>query len=147
MAVVDVFLAICALKTFGAMTLILIAFYCRALSAVQTRIGIAVLHLQLAISSAISSRTFALKSLTRIAASGTVKTRLAGTCYRLRLAMLSNPTVTTQACVTLIESAGIIRACAIIQTWILAAVFDFNFTVGSDEAGWTFACVGALAGV
>lgn len=72
---------------------------------------------------------------------------LARTCYRLRLAMPANPTVTTLACVAIAEAAGIVRTCAVVEARIDGAVFDFNLTIGAEKAGWTFACVRALASV
>lgn len=61
--------------------------------------------------------------------------------------MPAYPSVTTLACVAVVKAAGIINTCSIIQAWIHGAVFNFNFTVSAEEAGWTFACVRALAGV
>lgn len=147
MTIVNVFLAICALETFRAMTLILIAFNRRTLSAVHARIWVAILHLHLAISSAIACSTLALKSLTRVAASASMLARLARTCYRLRLAMLANPSVTTLACVALAKATGIVGACAVVEARIDDAVFDFNLAVGAEKAGWTLACVRTLSGV
>lgn len=147
MTVINVILTINSLEALSAMTLILIASYRRAFAVVQAWVWVAVLHLQFAVSASIARRTVALKALTRITTVSTVKTWLARTCYRLSLAMLSNPTVTTLACVAIIKAAGIISTCAIIQTWIYAAVFNFNFTVGAEESGWTLACVGSLASV
>lgn len=146
MTIVDILFAFRSLETFRAMAFVLIAFECRALSAVHARVRVAVLHLQLTLSPAKAHRALAFVSLTRVAASGPVQTWPTRTCLNLRFAVLSNPTVTTLACVA-VEVAGIINTCSIIQAWIYGAVFHFNFTVGAEIAGRTFACVRALAGV
>lgn len=147
MTIVDVLFTFRSLETFRAMAFVLIAFECRALPAVHARIRIAVLHLKLTLSPAKAHRALAFVSLTRVAASGPVQTWPTRTCLNLRFAVLSNPTVTTLACVAVVKDAGIINTCSIIQAWIHGAVFHFNFTVGAEIAGRTFACVGALAGV
>jgi hypothetical protein len=45
--------------------------------------------------------------------------------------MLSNPTVTTLACVA---AVGIVNACAIIKTWHRSAFLNFNFAISPTEA-------------
>lgn len=145
MTVVDIFFAIGALKAPRALALVLVASDCRALATVAARIRIAVLHLQLAIATAIAGRALALEALTSIATTAAVLTWLARTCDGLRLAVLSNPTVATLTCVTVVGE--VVDTCAVVRAWIHRAVFDFNLAIGADEAGWTFARVRALAGV
>lgn len=61
--------------------------------------------------------------------------------------MPARPTVTTLACVAVMKAAGIISTCSIIEAWVNGTVFNFNFTVSAEKAGWTLACITSLTGV
>lgn len=147
MTIVNVFLAIGAFEAARTVTLVLVAANRRALARIHARIRIAVLHLHLAVSTTEAGRAFALEALTRVATTAAVLARLTRTRHRLRFAMSTNPTVATLACVAVVVEAVIVGACAVVQAGIDGAVFNFNFAVGAEKAGWTFACVRALTSV
>lgn len=147
MTIVDVFLAIGAVETVGAVTLILIAAYRRALAVVETGIRIAVLHLKLAVPAAIASGALALETLTRVATSAAVQTRFARTRHGLCLAMLPNPPVAALACVAIREGTVVVGTCAVVQARIDVAVSHLNLAVSTEIPGRTLACVRSLAGV
>jgi hypothetical protein len=144
MTIVDVFLAICAFETLGALTLILIASNRCALAAVAAGIRIAVLHLHFAVSSTVASCTLALEALIGVVAITTVKTRFRRTCHRLCLAVSSRPTVFTS---TLVPAVAVVRASSIVQTRVDAAVCRFDLAVSATIARRTLAGVRSGSGV
>lgn len=103
--------------------------------------------MQLAVPSAIAGRALTLETLTRVTATAAVQARLARARHRLRFAVLANPPVTTLTCVAVVIAAGIVGTCAVVHARVDAAIFDFNFAVGAQEAGRALACVRSLSGV